>query len=201
MSWLKKNELDFKRNMADLRDSIKANWSTTGQELTKDVFSSPRTMIRQASVVTPGMVYGYGVIVYKSQEIKDAATAVAEGKLYEQIKKQQDAISRFQLLSPALMMQEELSALSGTHWYQFNQFSLDVDSFRKKTQQFYYPKMAHENTYRTFNVKDADAIPQFRIRDYHDFSRTGLRQVFFIYLIIVAAMLMLGYGRLLDAKK
>lgn len=37
MSWLKKNELDFKRNMADLRDSIKANWSTTGQELTKDI--------------------------------------------------------------------------------------------------------------------------------------------------------------------
>jgi choline-phosphate cytidylyltransferase len=37
VSWLKKNELDFKRNMADLRDSIKANWSTTGQELTKDI--------------------------------------------------------------------------------------------------------------------------------------------------------------------
>lgn len=187
--------------LTEERNAINKYFEKDGQELTKDVFSSPRAMIRQASVVTPGMVYGYGVIVYKSQEIKDAATAVAEGKLYEQIKKQQDAISRFQLLSPALMMQEELSALSGTHWYQFNQFSLDVDSFRKKTQQFYYPKMAHENTYRTFNVKDADAIPQFRIRDYHDFSRTGLRQVFFIYLIIVAAMLMLGYGRLLDAKK
>lgn len=36
MSWLKKNELDFKRNMAELRDSIKANWATTGQELSKD---------------------------------------------------------------------------------------------------------------------------------------------------------------------
>lgn len=36
MSWLKKNELEIKRNMAELRDSIKANWSTTGQELTKD---------------------------------------------------------------------------------------------------------------------------------------------------------------------
>lgn len=36
VSWLKKNELEIKRNMAELRDSIKANWSTTGQELTKD---------------------------------------------------------------------------------------------------------------------------------------------------------------------
>lgn len=36
VSWLKKNELDIKRNMAELRDSIKLNWSTTGQELSKD---------------------------------------------------------------------------------------------------------------------------------------------------------------------
>lgn len=36
ISWLKKNELDIKRNMVELRDSIKANWATTGQELSKD---------------------------------------------------------------------------------------------------------------------------------------------------------------------
>jgi choline-phosphate cytidylyltransferase len=37
VSWLKKTELDFKRNMAEFRDSIKANWATTGQELSKDI--------------------------------------------------------------------------------------------------------------------------------------------------------------------
>jgi len=36
VSWLKKNELDVRRTMAELRDSIKANWTTTGQELSKD---------------------------------------------------------------------------------------------------------------------------------------------------------------------
>ena len=36
VSWLKKNELDIKRNMAEIRDSIKANWTATGQELSKD---------------------------------------------------------------------------------------------------------------------------------------------------------------------
>ncbi|KAJ4323954.1 choline-phosphate cytidylyltransferase [Neodidymelliopsis sp. IMI 364377] len=36
VSWLKKNELDLKRNMVEFRDSIKNNWATTGQELTKD---------------------------------------------------------------------------------------------------------------------------------------------------------------------
>ncbi|EMD62644.1 hypothetical protein GGP41_003465 [Bipolaris sorokiniana] len=36
VSWLKKNELDVKRTMAELRDSIKANWTTTGIELSRD---------------------------------------------------------------------------------------------------------------------------------------------------------------------
>jgi choline-phosphate cytidylyltransferase len=37
VSWLKKNELEIKRNMIELRDSIKTNWTTTGQELGGDL--------------------------------------------------------------------------------------------------------------------------------------------------------------------
>lgn len=37
VSWLKKNELDIKRNMAELRDSIRQNWTATGQELTREL--------------------------------------------------------------------------------------------------------------------------------------------------------------------
>lgn len=36
MSWLKKNELELKRHVQDLRDNIRSNWSTTGQELGKE---------------------------------------------------------------------------------------------------------------------------------------------------------------------
>lgn len=37
MSWLKKNELDLKRHVQELRDNIRTNWSTTGQELGKEL--------------------------------------------------------------------------------------------------------------------------------------------------------------------
>ncbi|KAJ9642543.1 choline-phosphate cytidylyltransferase [Coniosporium tulheliwenetii] len=37
VSWLKKNELELKRSMAELRDNIKNNWTTTGQELGKEL--------------------------------------------------------------------------------------------------------------------------------------------------------------------
>ncbi|KAI0386693.1 choline-phosphate cytidylyltransferase [Hypomontagnella monticulosa] len=37
VSWLKKNELDLKRHVQDLRDNIRANWTTTGQELSREL--------------------------------------------------------------------------------------------------------------------------------------------------------------------
>ena len=37
VSWLKKNELDLKRHVTEIRDSIRTNWSTTGQELGKEL--------------------------------------------------------------------------------------------------------------------------------------------------------------------
>lgn len=37
VSWLKKNEIDLKRHVAELRDSIRTNWSTTGQELSREL--------------------------------------------------------------------------------------------------------------------------------------------------------------------
>jgi len=37
VSWLKKNEIDIKRSMAELRDSIRTNWTTTGQELGREL--------------------------------------------------------------------------------------------------------------------------------------------------------------------
>ncbi|KAF4551672.1 Cytidylyltransferase-like protein 2 [Elsinoe fawcettii] len=36
ISWMKKNELDIKRHVQEIRESIKQNWSTTGQELGKE---------------------------------------------------------------------------------------------------------------------------------------------------------------------
>jgi choline-phosphate cytidylyltransferase len=37
VSWLKKNELDLKRHVQDLRENITNNWTTTGQELSKEL--------------------------------------------------------------------------------------------------------------------------------------------------------------------
>lgn len=37
VSWLKKNELDLKRHVTDLRENIRTNWTTTGQELSREL--------------------------------------------------------------------------------------------------------------------------------------------------------------------
>ena len=37
LSWLKKNELELRRHVTELRNSVRNNWSTTGQELSKEL--------------------------------------------------------------------------------------------------------------------------------------------------------------------
>ena len=37
VSWLKKNELDLRRHVQEIRDNIKTNWTTTGQELSREL--------------------------------------------------------------------------------------------------------------------------------------------------------------------
>ncbi|RAH45489.1 choline-phosphate cytidylyltransferase [Aspergillus brunneoviolaceus CBS 621.78] len=37
VSWIKKNELEIKRHVSELRDNIRANWTTTGQELGREL--------------------------------------------------------------------------------------------------------------------------------------------------------------------
>jgi choline-phosphate cytidylyltransferase len=37
VSWLKKNELEVKRHVVELRDNIRTNWTQTGQELGREL--------------------------------------------------------------------------------------------------------------------------------------------------------------------
>lgn len=37
MSWIKKNEMDIKRAVQELRENITNNWSSTGQELSREL--------------------------------------------------------------------------------------------------------------------------------------------------------------------
>lgn len=58
VSWLKKNELDLKRHVTELRDSIKTNWTVTGQEVGRELKSfwapsrpqSPAASVRAPSI-------------------------------------------------------------------------------------------------------------------------------------------------------
>ena len=49
VSWLKKNELDLKRHVAELRSTIRNNWTTTGLELSKELRQFWQSNSRPAS--------------------------------------------------------------------------------------------------------------------------------------------------------
>lgn len=63
VSWLKKNEMDIKRHVGDLRDNIRNNWTTTGQELSRElrqfwIPSRPGSPAASLRHVTPSSVAG-----------------------------------------------------------------------------------------------------------------------------------------------
>lgn len=62
ISWIKKNEMDIKRHVADLRDTIKTNWSTTGRELSNEFrqFWQPSRPSSPAPSATPRVRNGLG---------------------------------------------------------------------------------------------------------------------------------------------
>jgi choline-phosphate cytidylyltransferase len=63
VSWLKKNELDIKRHVNELKDNIRTNWTTTGQELSRDLrqfwqSSRPNSPAPSLHNGTPGRARG-----------------------------------------------------------------------------------------------------------------------------------------------
>ncbi|KAI0179190.1 Nucleotidylyl transferase [Hypoxylon sp. FL1284] len=80
VSWLKKNELDLKRHVQDLRDNIRANWTTTGQELSRELRQywpasrpqSPAPSHRLSVPATPG--------ANGESSLREAATVAAAAR-------------------------------------------------------------------------------------------------------------------------
>ncbi|KAF2461501.1 hypothetical protein BDY21DRAFT_88260 [Lineolata rhizophorae] len=54
VSWLKKNELEIKRTMGELRDNIRTNWTTTGQEIGRDLRQFLQSSRPASPARTPG---------------------------------------------------------------------------------------------------------------------------------------------------
>ncbi|KAI5360273.1 Putative Cytidyltransferase-like domain, rossmann-like alpha/beta/alpha sandwich [Septoria linicola] len=63
ISWLKKNEMDLKRHVSDLRDSVRQNWSTTGKELSQELGKlwQPSRPSSPAPSTTPSLRNGRGI--------------------------------------------------------------------------------------------------------------------------------------------
>ena len=94
ISWLKKNELDLKRHFHEMRESIKHNWATTGQELGKDFrqFLNPSGASRPGS---PGLVSADSFRGRRSDPNSSGASPVTPGPASLRSARSPGAWSRF----------------------------------------------------------------------------------------------------------
>lgn len=109
----------------------------------------------------------------------------------QQLRKQQDWVSKFKWLSPAVITQEALNRMAGTS-------SQDYDNYRKQVLRFseewrnHFVPMVYNNT--KFTKKDIKKLPQF---EYLPLKRTTVNALFIILGISIALYVLgiLVYGK------
>lgn len=81
VSWLKKNELDIKRHVGELRDSIRTNWTATGQELGKELrqFWQPSRQNSPARGLTTPVRLGYNLRQDSTNNLRGSNSDFAAG--------------------------------------------------------------------------------------------------------------------------
>jgi len=121
---------------------------------------------------------------------------LTEAKLDHQLDQQQATIQRLMYLSPALLLQEQLSALTGTHFHQFREFKNDVEAYRKQLSGYFIPKVMNRATYHSFSVADVDHIPRYQAHAYVDYAWLSLPTGVALYALLITVLLVGGYGLL-----
>ena len=177
----------------DEREAVNEFYKKEGGEISRNLIDNPLSMIRTVNVITPELVYGYGVMYYTRLAIIEKAALTVKKRLEDQLARQQRAIQRWMFISPALMLQEYLSALTGTHAEQFSSFTRDVEKFETEQQQFYVPLIKSRDTYHHFTVDEVDKVPRFKTGVYHVFDWIHIEWGAVFYSILLVGMCLLGY--------
>ncbi|MBS9773699.1 MAG: DUF3526 domain-containing protein [Tenacibaculum sp.] len=117
-----------------------------------------------------------------------------EKKLEKQLEKQQNIISNFMYLSPALLLQEQANYITGTHTLQYKKFDSNVNNFREILKDFYI-NISYSKT--TFDHELSNKIPRFNTNtNFNNYSNRTLISSVLLLLIMTILMFVIGVKKL-----
>ncbi len=106
-----------------------------------------------------------------------------------QIKKQQEGISKLRIISPAIIMQESLSGIAGTSTLNYEDYRKQVVDFAGDWRDYFLPLLYRNETFTSGLVT---GLPQFEYRE-----RVKIPVLLNILLILSGGVLLSGLGLVL----
>lgn len=172
------------------RDALEIVESEVAKTLEKFVYDHPEFSKDNSK----SSVREYNIKRFEKLNKVDSIIIPMEKELEQQLKNQQNVISNFMYLSPALLLQEQANYLTGTHALQYKNFDNSIRLFRETLKSF-YTKMAY--TQNTFDYEQATKIPRFSPKDnFSSYSLNTLMISIILFLAVNILLLVIGSKKL-----
>jgi len=123
-----------------------------------------------------------------SQKLIRAELSPVVGAYEEQLRKQQDWVSQFKWISPAILTQESLNQIAGSSTRDYENYRKQVVQFAETWQEHFMPYLYNN---RSFSVKDHALLPKF------EYESRSFRSFAVVPVLLIIAMVLFGLGFIL----
>lgn len=106
--------------------------------------------------------FGFWHKYFASEKVMEEKTKPLLAKYDSQLQKQQNLVSTFKYVSPAILMQQSLNNIAGTSENHYNDFKKQVFEFSDKWRNYLIPMLFKE---QKFTAKKYDEIPKFTYKN------------------------------------
>jgi ABC-2 type transport system permease protein len=96
-------------------------------------------------------------------------------------------VSRWRLLSPAILLQETLTDLAGTGYWRYRHFRDQVQEFKQTVADFYAPKIHRR---QAITAADYEQLPRFSFREERTPVWIGRNAIGLISILVITGVLL-----------
>jgi len=141
------------------RDAVAEAKKTGSRQLARYFEDHPELALKGPAAPAPGDKADFAQTALRTQLVVAAAVRPLEAQFDQQRQRQQTLITRLRLLSPAIFVQQSLSAAAGTDATRYADFEAQVGAYTRRYEQFFVAKV--------FRHEPMRATDYARLPDYH----------------------------------
>ncbi|CAL2101251.1 conserved membrane protein of unknown function [Tenacibaculum sp. 190130A14a] len=138
--------------------------------------------------------FGFWHNYFASEKVMEEKTKPLIEAYESQLKKQQELISAFEFLSPAILMQQSLNKMAGTSEKHYNDYKKQVFEFSNKWRDYLVPMLFKQ---QKFGIKNYNELPEF---SYKNRIENQVWLSIWVLVLISGVLFFIGIGKSLKDR-